>query len=89
MDEPSDSIDSLDGQGSDEKETMDAGSRKADLAMAFTLPLVAENRCRRVTAPLLPSVKADAEFLDGGPAVCQSQPTPTDLLTDPISVRRT
>ena len=64
------------------KKTKGAGSRKAGLAMAFTLLLAAEKRWRRVNAPhLVALVKAGVAFPDGQAEMFQSETLQEDLFT--------
>jgi transposase-like protein len=64
------------------KKTKGAGSRKAGLAMAFTLLLSAEKRWRKVNAPhLVALVKAGVKFPDGQAEMFQSETLQEDLFT--------
>ncbi len=55
------------------RQTKGAGSRKAGLAMAYKLMLMAQDNWRKITAPhLLPLLRAGVKFIDGK----QAQETP-------------
>ena len=69
------------------KQTKDAGSPRAGLAIAFKLVVAAEIRWRRVNAPhLVALVWAGVEFADGEAGTFRSDPTPADLFTHTVSV---
>jgi transposase-like protein len=64
------------------KKTKGAGSRKAGLAMAFTLLLAAQKRWRRVNAPhLVALVKAGVKFPNGQAEMFSSEPAPEELVS--------
>lgn len=68
------------------KTTKGAGSRKAGLAVAFKLLLVAEKRWRKVNAPhLVALVKAGVEFPNGEAEMLRSEPAP-DVFTHTPSI---